>query len=188
MTRRNKILSMLGIAALAGLAAWALRPQPIAVEAAAAASGAFEQTVSDDGKTGKVGRGQDFSTGDDLSVLADGPLHYTDTMTIEAWVQPLEDTWGWFRYVSISPATPAADFQVEVTLDASFDYDQANADGSDLRFFAQDGTTALDYWIERWQVGGTSTIWVKVLTSGTTVIYMAYGNSAATAQKPPYVV
>jgi len=51
MTRRNKILSMLGIAALAGLAAWALRPQPIAVEAAAAASGAFEQTVSDDGKT-----------------------------------------------------------------------------------------------------------------------------------------
>ena len=51
MTRRNKILSILGIAALAALAGWALRPQPIAVETAAALSGPFEQTVSDDGKT-----------------------------------------------------------------------------------------------------------------------------------------
>ena len=51
MTRRNKILSLLAVAALAALTAWALRPRPIAVETAQAASGAFEQTVSDDGKT-----------------------------------------------------------------------------------------------------------------------------------------
>jgi len=51
MTRRNKIVSILGIAALAALAGWALRPQPIAVETAAALRGPFEQTVSDDGKT-----------------------------------------------------------------------------------------------------------------------------------------
>jgi len=51
MTRRNKLLLGIAIAALAALTAWALRPQPLAVETAEVASGAFEQTVSDDGKT-----------------------------------------------------------------------------------------------------------------------------------------
>ena len=51
MTRRNTIYSIVGLAALLALALWALRPRPIAVETAAAASGPFEQTVSDDGKT-----------------------------------------------------------------------------------------------------------------------------------------
>ncbi len=51
MTRRNKIYSIVGLAALVALALWALRPRPFAVETAAAASGPFEQTVSDDGKT-----------------------------------------------------------------------------------------------------------------------------------------
>jgi HlyD family secretion protein len=51
MTRRNQILLGAGLAALAALAAWALRPQPVAVETAEVASGAFEQAVADDGKT-----------------------------------------------------------------------------------------------------------------------------------------
>ena len=51
MTRRNKLLLAGAALALAALTAWALRPQPIAVESAAVTSGAFEQTVSDDGKT-----------------------------------------------------------------------------------------------------------------------------------------
>lgn len=37
--------------AVAGAAAWALRPQPVGVETAPVRLGAFEQTVSDDGKT-----------------------------------------------------------------------------------------------------------------------------------------
>jgi len=43
----------LGVAAvaLAGVVAWALRPQPVLVETAKVARGAFELTVSDDGKT-----------------------------------------------------------------------------------------------------------------------------------------
>ena len=51
MTRRNKLLLGIGIAAVAGLTAWALRPQPVSVETAEATRGAFEQAVSDDGRT-----------------------------------------------------------------------------------------------------------------------------------------
>ena len=51
MKTANKIVLSVGAAALAGLAAWALRPQPVMVETAQVAKGLFEQTVSDDGKT-----------------------------------------------------------------------------------------------------------------------------------------
>ena len=51
MTRRNSIALGIALAALALLVAWALRPQPVAVETAAVAKGPFEQAVVDDGKT-----------------------------------------------------------------------------------------------------------------------------------------
>ncbi|HEU4644174.1 MAG TPA: efflux RND transporter periplasmic adaptor subunit [Burkholderiales bacterium] len=51
MKKRNLILMLAAAAALALLVAWALRPQPVAVEAAAVTEGPFEQTVVDDGKT-----------------------------------------------------------------------------------------------------------------------------------------
>ena len=51
MTKRNKIALGVALVALALLVAWALRPQPVAVETAEVTRGAFEQTVSDDGQT-----------------------------------------------------------------------------------------------------------------------------------------
>ena len=51
MKTRNKILLAVALLALAALVAWALQPQPIAVETAAVTRGAFEQTVVDDGRT-----------------------------------------------------------------------------------------------------------------------------------------
>jgi HlyD family secretion protein len=51
MKKRNLILLLAAAAALALLVAWALRPQPVAVEAAVVTEGRFEQTVVDDGKT-----------------------------------------------------------------------------------------------------------------------------------------
>jgi len=51
MKTHNKILLAVAALALAALVAWALRPQPIAVETAAVTRGPFEQTVVDDGKT-----------------------------------------------------------------------------------------------------------------------------------------
>ncbi|MDH3318290.1 MAG: efflux RND transporter periplasmic adaptor subunit [Betaproteobacteria bacterium] len=51
MKTRNQILLSVAVLAVAALVAWALRPQPIAVETAAVARGPFEQTIVDDGKT-----------------------------------------------------------------------------------------------------------------------------------------
>lgn len=47
----NKIALATGLAAIGLAAAWALRPQPVQVETATVARGAFEQTVTEDGKT-----------------------------------------------------------------------------------------------------------------------------------------
>jgi HlyD family secretion protein len=51
MRTRNKIALAVLLLALAALVAWALQPQPISVETAEVTRGAFEQAVSDDGKT-----------------------------------------------------------------------------------------------------------------------------------------
>ncbi|HEX6320595.1 MAG TPA: efflux RND transporter periplasmic adaptor subunit [Burkholderiales bacterium] len=51
MTRRNKIALAAALVALALLVAWALRPQPVAVELAEVTQGPFEQAIADDGKT-----------------------------------------------------------------------------------------------------------------------------------------
>ncbi len=51
MKKRNLVLLAAAGVVLAALAAWALRPLPIAVELAAVTQGPFEQTVVDDGKT-----------------------------------------------------------------------------------------------------------------------------------------
>jgi HlyD family secretion protein len=51
MTRRNKIALAAVLAVIALLTAWALRPQPVAVELAEVAQGPFEQVIADDGKT-----------------------------------------------------------------------------------------------------------------------------------------
>jgi len=45
------VLWLVVIAALVALVAWALRPQPVSVETAEVARGAFEQTIDDDGRT-----------------------------------------------------------------------------------------------------------------------------------------
>lgn len=51
MRTANKIALGSGLAALAGLLVWLLQPRPVPVETASVEQGAFEQTVSDDGKT-----------------------------------------------------------------------------------------------------------------------------------------
>lgn len=51
MNRKLWISAGLGGAALIGLFAWALRPQPVPVETAAVRQGLFEQTIDEDGKT-----------------------------------------------------------------------------------------------------------------------------------------
>jgi hypothetical protein len=82
------------------------------------------------------------------------------------------------RAITLSPATPASDYQVKINLTpVSFNYTKLKADGSDIKFY-DSGDQELSYWIETWNPAGNSAIWVKVPSSGTTTIYMAYGNAS----------
>jgi len=90
--------------------------------------------------------------------------------------------WSYRRAVDLSPATSIADYQVMVTLTTSTmgnPYANVKSDGSDIRFTASDGSALQDYWVESWDSSGTSRIWVEVTASGTSTIYMYYGNAAA---------
>jgi Concanavalin A-like lectin/glucanases superfamily/Domain of unknown function (DUF2341) len=77
----------------------------------------------------------------------------------------------------------AADMVALLRLDPDrIDYAQTAPDGDDLRFVA-DGVE-LDFEIERWGPGGTSTIWLRVpaLTAVGAVVAMYYGNAGAPPQ------
>ena len=85
------------------------------------------------------------------------------------------------RVITLSPATPEADFQVKVELTPdNFNYNRTKPNGEDLRFYQPDGTL-LPYWIEKWDTLGTSIIWVKVQTAGVDQLDMFYGNPLAEA-------
>jgi hypothetical protein len=82
------------------------------------------------------------------------------------------------------------DVPVLVTLTSQrIDYDAAAANGTDLRFVADDDMTLLSYEIEQWQPEGTSAVWVKVpsLSPGQMVdhLYMYYGSPGAAAGAQP---
>jgi hypothetical protein len=94
--------------------------------------------------------------------------------------------WAHHRAVTIdNSANPAAlsDYQVAVTLAApDFDYGQASPQGEDLRFSDEGGLSELSHWIESWEPGGTSVIWVRVPAipaADSTTILLHYGNPAA---------
>ncbi|MBW2464344.1 MAG: DUF2341 domain-containing protein, partial [Deltaproteobacteria bacterium] len=81
-------------------------------------------------------------------------------------------------------AEPLSDFTVLVALDPSrVNYGQTQGVGQDLRFTDEDGTTALDHELERWNDGGLSYLWVRVpridASSSTDSIVMYYGNDGA---------
>ncbi|RLG14926.1 MAG: hypothetical protein DRN66_00605, partial [Candidatus Nanohalarchaeota archaeon] len=128
------------------------------------------------------------SVDDFVSVADDNTLDITDEITIEAWVNSLGNApipingWQYMKPITLSPVTPEANYQVKIELTTSnFDYSRAKANGEDLRFYETNGTK-LDYWIEKWNATGTSTIWVEVATNNTGTIYMYYGNPSASSE------
>ena len=88
-------------------------------------------------------------------------------------------SWQFYRKITLSAATPLANFQVKVTLTTG-QYTNMNTSGNDLRFYDANNNVC-NYWIETFNTAGTSTIWVKVPVSGTNSLLMFYGNAAATA-------
>jgi hypothetical protein len=82
--------------------------------------------------------------------------------------------------VTLSPVTPASNFQVKVILSTG-QYSGMKSDGSDLRFYDHANTNC-EYWIEgAFNTAGISVIWVKVPVAGTSTLLMYYGNVAATS-------
>ena len=91
--------------------------------------------------------------------------------------------WQYKRPITLVPATSQDNYQVKVELTTEKmgnPYDNVEAAGEDIRFYDADHNS-LSYWIEEWDDTGTSTIWVKVTNSGTSRIYMYYGNSSASS-------
>jgi hypothetical protein len=83
-----------------------------------------------------------------------------------------------------NPGEELTDFPLLVKLDnARFDYSNASQTGADLRFVDADGTTVLNYEIDRWSPDGDSFVWVKVPkidgASTTDHIWLYYGNPDA---------
>jgi len=129
-----------------------------------------------------AGKALEFNgTNQSVSIPHASSLDVTSAMTLEAWMKTTGENWNYKVPISFNPATPEADYQVKVELTSSnFAYAHAKSDGSDIRFYDGNGTE-LNYWIEKWDASGTSIIWVKVPTAGTTEIFMYYGNPSAQA-------
>ena len=81
-----------------------------------------------------------------------------------------------YRPVTMT-STPLSNFQVRVVLTPSnFNYASAKSNGGDIRFYEnQSFSSTLPMWVESWNYGGTSAIWVKVPSQGKSTMYMTYG-------------
>jgi len=88
-----------------------------------------------------------------------------------------------FQYrkpITISNSGSAlTDYQVQ--LNVTFVSGKMNSDFSDLRFANTTGTE-LSYWIEKYIASTNATVWIKVsnIPTGSSTIYMYYGNTSAT--------
>ncbi len=108
------------------------------------------------------------------------------------------DAWwdaSWQKRIKITFANAGraenlTNFPVLVSLSSSrIDFSDVNSNGSDLRFVDADGTTVLDYEIEKWNPSGTSSVWVRVpqidASSDTDYIYLYYKNAGASSGANP---
>jgi len=111
----------------------------------------------------------------DLNGCVSGvPVTLTDPST---WF----DT-GWQYRKPVTITNPVGEnlyeYQVQFSLDDTFDFSKVNNDGSDIRITQNDGTTKIPFWIEYWDPPDSASIWVKVLEIPLdgTVVYLYYGN------------
>ena len=88
---------------------------------------------------------------------------------------------SWSRQAPVTinnPGSGLTNYQVKVQV--AYDSDM-QLNFNDIRFTAADGTTLLSYWRESYTAGVSAIFWVKVpsIPSGSSTVYMYYGNSAA---------
>ncbi len=125
-------------------------------------------------------------TSSDISVVGSGDSAYIQLAGEEgAWY----DTNWVYRYRltfnNTSHSSNLTDFPVLVKLTASnFNFAHAKSDGADVRFTDSNGTSLLEYEIEKWDsVGQEALVWVKVpqidASSNTDFVFAYTGNPAA---------
>jgi len=110
----------------------------------------------------------------------------TEVVNAQGWYDP---DWQYRNPVIVTNPTGNAltEFQVQISLDSSFDFAQLKNDGSDIRFTDTDGITLIPFWIESWDdTEQQATIWVKVpiIPIAETTVYMYYGNPNAVITPP----
>lgn len=108
-----------------------------------------------------------------------------------------DSDWVYRRPVNISSGSSSLPngYQMELeltTTDLGNPYTNIQTDGADIRFTLADGSTQLDYCFEEWDNTGTSHLLVRLpfslAASTDTLIYMYYGNPAATDAADPSAV
>lgn len=133
---------------------------------------------------GKFGSALSFDGKNDYVVIPDeDSLDAKKQLTVGAWINPgAMDGWLYNKSLTIDPPTNVDNLQLNLTLNtANFNYLNSNPDGSDLRF-ADNSGNLLPYYIESWDPLGTSEIWFKASKSGTSKVYMYYGNQNAVSE------
>ena len=145
-----------------------------------AVSGTWTQTdwSGGDGQTA-WSASDEFSSSTGIKYLTSGEL------TIDfGWLT----SWSYRKKITFNNSDQAenlTNFPVLVHLTSSnFDFSKAKTDGADIRFTDSDGTTTLDYEIEKWDdASEIAEVWVRVpqinASSNTDYIYIYYGNSLA---------
>lgn len=129
-----------------------------------------------------------FSTSTDIDYATTGQL------TIQAQTNWYNNSWDYRKKITFDNSAQASNltnFPVQVALTSSnFDFSKAQSNGEDIRFTDSNGTTLLDYEIEKWdEAGEQAWVWVNVpqvnASSNTDNIYMYYGNPAASDGEDP---
>ena len=89
--------------------------------------------------------------------------------------------------VNLDIPTPRNDYQIKITLDESnFNYSKASSGGENLTFKDMSGNT-INRYIESWNPGGKSVIWVKVPLSGTEQFTLSVSSESNTENNPKNV-
>jgi hypothetical protein len=105
----------------------------------------------------------------------------TEFVTAQGWYNT---NWLYRTPITITNSGGAlTDYQVQVSLGTSFAWGHTYNNGTDVHFTTSDGITTIPFYIESWTPSTSASIWVRVpsVSSGTTTIYMYYGNSSATS-------
>src|SRR5262249_44743029 len=124
------------------------------------------------------------------STQADSGTWFSFTTQSAPQAPWLDPAWLYRRAVTVGNLTVTAltNYQVQLTLDTTFDFTHAQSDGRDLRVTDGGGTTLAPFWIQAWDATARrATIWVKIpsVPAGGGTVYLYYGNAAASATGNP---